>query len=131
KQTAIFSPVLLLDLKLISLPFQQFGDQSPISFSEILMSDLENWNPLEFTFCVTQHSLVGLVGRQNTTVEVGYGNADGGILKNGSPTERLRSLSQCVFREGIGGRRSANWTNVPHIAGGIDSECGRSLFHAA
>jgi hypothetical protein len=40
-ETAILTSVRLLDLKLFSFPFQQFRNQSPVSFAIILMSNLE------------------------------------------------------------------------------------------
>src|ERR1043165_9407959 len=40
-ETAIFATVLLLDLKLISLALQQFSNQGLVSFTIILMSDVE------------------------------------------------------------------------------------------
>src|SRR6185436_2719222 len=40
-EAAIFATVLLLDLKLISLSFQQFFNQGPVGFTMILMSNVE------------------------------------------------------------------------------------------
>ena len=40
-QAAVFASVLLLDLKLSSLTFEQLGDELPIRFSIILVGELQ------------------------------------------------------------------------------------------
>ena len=54
--------VLLLDLELLSLSFEQLGDEVPIRFAVILVGELQKSKLADFFLGVTQHFLKGGVG---------------------------------------------------------------------
>src|SRR5438034_6158914 len=94
--TAIFTSVLLLNLKLLSFRFQQFRNESPVSLAVILMSNLEKGNRLEFLLRITQHLLVSGICGQEAAFQISERNANGRILKDGSPP--LLTLSEGLLR---------------------------------
>ena len=59
---AVLASVLLLDLKLLLASFEQLGDELPIGFAMILVSELQKSEFADFLLGVTQHVLIGGVG---------------------------------------------------------------------
>ena len=96
-QAAILASILLLDLKLLPLSFQQLGDERPVGFAVVRMGDIEKRKRPEFLLAVAQHFLVDRIGGQEAAVEVGQRNTDGGILKDRPPTLFApRDLQVCL-----------------------------------
>ena len=96
--------VLLLDLKLSSLTFEQLGDELPIRFAIILVGELQKGECADFLFGVTQHFLKGRVGGQKAAALVREGDTDGRILKYCPPP--LLALAQGFFgKTALGGRQ--------------------------
>ena len=60
------------------------------------MSNLEKGNRLEFLIRVTEHLLVSGICGQKAAIQIGERNANGRILKDGSPP--LLALSQGLLR---------------------------------
>src|SRR3989441_1155549 len=79
------SSILLLDLKLLSLAFQQLGGERPVGFAVVRMGDVEKRKRPEFLLAVTHDFLVDGIGGQEAALEVGQRHADGRVLKNGPP----------------------------------------------
>ena len=77
--------VLLLDLKLLPLTFEQLGDELPIGFPVILVSELEKGELADFLLGVTQHVQIGGVGGKKTAAHVRESHTNGGILEYRPP----------------------------------------------
>src|SRR5882724_2220106 len=92
---AILAPILLLDLKLFSLSFEQLGDELPVRFAIILMGKVQKSEFTDFLLGITQHFLIRRVGGQKAAVEVCEGDTDGRILKYCPPP--LLALAQGLF----------------------------------
>src|SRR5437588_2953336 len=84
-ETAVLAAMLFLDLKLSSRSLQQLGDERPVGLAVVLMRQIQNVKCAQFLLGVAHHCLENLIGGQKTAVVVSEGNADRGILKDGSP----------------------------------------------
>ena len=54
-QAAILASILLLDLKLLPLSFQQFDGQRPVGFAVVRVGEIEKRKRPEFLFAVAHH----------------------------------------------------------------------------
>ena len=81
----ILASVLLLDLKLLALSVEQFADQRPILFDILFVGDVKESKLLQFILGVSQHLLEDEIRGDKPAIQVGKGNADGGVLKNRPP----------------------------------------------
>jgi hypothetical protein len=70
-QAAILASILLLDLKLLPLSFEQLSDERPVGFAVVRMADIEKRKRPEFLVAVAQHFLVDRIGGQESAVQVG------------------------------------------------------------
>src|SRR5580658_10079591 len=86
EQAAILTSILLLDLKLLPVSFQQLGDQRPVSVAVVRIGDIEKRQRPEFLFAVAHHFLVDRIGGQEASGEVGQRNTNSGVLKDRPPT---------------------------------------------
>ena len=103
-RAAVLASVLLLDLKLRSLSFEQLGDELPIGFAVILVGQLQEGECADFLPGVTQHFLKGGVGGQKAAALVREGDTDGRILEDCPPP--LLALAQGFFgKTALGGRQ--------------------------
>src|SRR6266850_839077 len=82
-------------LCLLSLSFEQLGDELPVRFAIILMGKVQKSEFTDFLLGITQHFLIRRVGGQKAAVEVCEGDTDGRILKYCPPP--LLALAQGLF----------------------------------
>src|SRR6185369_11472918 len=101
---------------------QQLFSQSPVSLAAVLMRNINEGNRLEFLLRITQHFLVNGICGEEAAIQISEGNANGRILKDGSPP--LFTLSQRLFgplalrvviRRRVTLRFSSIWPRLPHV----------------
>src|SRR5579862_9431302 len=59
------------------------------------MADIEKRKRLEPLFAVVHHSLADRIGGDESAVEIGQSDTNGGILKDRAPSFSLRTTSTC------------------------------------
>src|SRR5258708_31846955 len=122
-RTAVLAQILLLKLNLSSFSLKQLDDESPVGFAIILVCYVPKRKGTQLLLRVTQHCLVNMIGSQKAAVLVCQRNADGRILKDGSPTllafsKGLLSLLAIFNVDGgsIPSDKASGFIALPYIA---------------
>jgi hypothetical protein len=77
---AILAPVTLFNLDLLPPSLHKFPNERPVRFTIVPVSNVKERDSSKFFLRVTEHLLIGGIGSQESTREVGHRNAHRRIL---------------------------------------------------